>query len=515
MDRTRTLLLQLRSFLEEMPPARRASFLVLSIAAVAGTLALAWWAQNPSYGVLFANIDATDAGGVVEYLKAEKIPYRVGDNGTAIEVPRGRVYEARMLLAARGLPQGGGIGFEIFDRQTLGMTDFVQHLSYQRALQGELARTVASLSAVDAARVHLALPERSLFVTEDRRPSASVVVKLKAGRQLSPEQVAGVVHLVAASVEGMKASDVTIVDTSGAVLESGRKETGAHGAAGPMRAYQKEIEQGYVERIESMLERVLGPGHAVARVTAELDLAQVEKTEEVFDPDRTAVRTERRNAEKNLAAAASGVPGASATLTNETAAAAGPDGPRSEREDSVRNYEISRVTSRRVEPMGAIRKLTVAVLVDGVSRGEGAERTFVPRPAEEVERYKELVKRAVGFRKDRGDEIEIVSAPFQAAATEPLESPGVLARLSGWSDDLWRAAALLTLLVVALTVVRPWLLSVAGRPPLAPPKALAALERAALPAPPDLGAQLAEIARQNPQQAALVIRQWVAEESEA
>src|SRR5581483_11368585 len=323
MERARAFALQVRQFLLALPPARRITFIAGSLAIVVASLALVVWVQSPRYAVLIANLDASDAGSVVEFLKAERIPYRVGENGSAIEVPSDRVPETRMLLAGRGVPQGGGVGFELFDRQTLGMTDFVQRLGYQRALQGELARSIASLSAVEAARVHLALPERSLFVAEERRPSASVVLRVRPGRKLGADQVNGIVNLVASSVEGLRPADVTVVDGAGEVLSRRQPDAEHKSPAETLRAYQRDIEHAYVEQIESMLERALGPGQAVARVTATLDLAEVEKTEEIVDPDRVAVKTERRNAETNRTAAAGGVPGVNGTLTNDPAASGG------------------------------------------------------------------------------------------------------------------------------------------------------------------------------------------------
>ena len=509
MERLQAFALQMRDFLLSLPPARRITFIALSVGVLAATLALALWAQNPRYESLLANLDPSDAGGVLEFLKAEKIPYRIGDGGASIEVPSDRVHETRILLAGHGLPQGGGVGFEIFDRQTLGMTDFVQRLGYQRALQGELARTIGHLAAVDSARVHLALPERSLFVADERRPSASVVLKLRPGRRLTPDQVAGVVNLVAASVEGLRPAEVTILDTTGEVLSAPQHGAEEHGPAEVMRDYQREIERAYVQRIESMLERALGPGQAVARVTAMLDLAEVEKTEEIVDPDRVAVKSERRTAETNHAAAGGGTPGVSGTLTNDPAAATGADGSQSEQQDSVLSYEISRTTSRRIEPRGALRKLSVAVLIDGVAQGEGASRTVVPRPAEEVERYKELVKHAVGFNAERGDEIDVVSAPFNTGETAPAEAPGVLERLAGWSDSLWRAAGLVLVLVIALLVVRPFLLAMVNRAPVAPPAAAPVVEAAALPGPPEMVGRALDMARRNPEQTAIVIRRWM------
>ncbi|MEO6030140.1 MAG: flagellar basal-body MS-ring/collar protein FliF [Candidatus Binatia bacterium] len=514
MDRLNGLLGQLRDFFMALPPARRMTFVAMTAGIIIGTGALAWWVQQTQYRVLYSGLGASDAGAVIEYLKTEKIPYRVSDNGGNIEVAASRMYETRMALAGRGVPQGGGVGFEIFDKQTLGMTDFVQRLNYQRALQGELARSISELDTVEAARVHLAMPERSLFVAEERRPSASVVLKLKPGRTLAPEQISGVVHLVAASVEGLRPSDVTVVDVNGQVLSHDQSEQDARNPGQGMRTFQREMEQGYTESIESMLTRVLGPGHALARVTVALDMAQVEKTEESFDPDRTAVRNEKRSKETSAAATASGGV-ASSNLTNE--GNANPGGPQSAREETALNYEVSRTTSRRIEQMGAVKKLSVAVLVDGTWTGEGDARTFVPRPQEEIDRYRELIKRAVGFNDERGDQIEVVSAPFQeAAALEAPEGPGMLAKVGEFSEVLWRVAGLLVVMIVLMTVIRPFLLAMANRAPVVapvaympPPTARATLGAAGGGADLPVPSGMLQMASQNPEHTAEVIRQWL------
>src|SRR5262252_2951239 len=205
-------------FFMALPPARRIVVAATGITSTALVLAFAWWVQRPLYRPLFTNLAQADAAAIVDALRAEKVPFEIEDGGRAVLVPSERLYELRLELASRGLPEGGGVGFEIFDKQTLGQTDFLQRLNYQRALQGELGRTIGQLGGVEAARVHLALPERSLFVAEDRRPSASVVVKLLPGRTLGRSQIDGIVHLVASSVEGLDADSVTVVDESGRML---------------------------------------------------------------------------------------------------------------------------------------------------------------------------------------------------------------------------------------------------------------------------------------------------------
>lgn len=535
MERARTLLFQLRDFFLALPPAKRATFLGLSGGVLVATLALVYWVQAPTYKVLFSQLDSADAGGVVEFLKSEHIPYRVNQEGGRIEVPSGRVHETRMALAAKGIPQGGGVGFELFDKQTLGMTDFVQRLGYQRALQGELARTIAELSAVEAARVHLALPERSLFVAEDRNPSASVVVRLRPGRTLDSQQVDGIVHMVAGSVEGLLPGEVTVVDVHGNILSRDVQEDG-HNPTQTLQAYQRELEEEYVDRIQTMLERVLGPGHAVARVSVDLDRAQVEETLENFDPDAAAVRTERRSTESSAHGSAVGIPGVDATLTNDPDAETQQKSPLSEREDTQLSYEISKHTSRRIETVGALKRLSVAVLVDGIPQPAAAAATdgesteggaeapaavaFVPRPQEELDRYRELVKRAVGFSEDRGDEIEVISAPFHATEPTTLEGPGFLAQVGAYSDHIWRVVGLVVVLLVGLFVVRPFLLAMADRAPMPEPEpSIAELEddsaeNLALPGPSAFRQGITQIARDNPEEAAMVIKQWVQQRQE-
>src|SRR5205809_3469 len=422
--RLRELSAQLVDFFRAQPPARRLVLATTAVGSLVAVLALAWWVQRPLYRPLFTNLAAEDASAIVEALRAAKGPFRLEDGGRAILVPAERLYELRLALASHGLPAGGGVGFELFDRQTLGQTDYVQRLNYQRALQGELGRTISRLGGVESARVHLALPERSRFVGEDRRPSASVVVTLAPGRALSAAQIDGIVHLVAASVEGLAADGVTVVDAGGRMLTTGARTGG-------------------------------------------------------------------------------GAPGVPSKLTNDPAATTEPEGPRTERRDESQSYEVSKVVSHTVAPAGVVKQLSVAVLIDGTYTGVGAARKFTPRPAEELERLKELVKNAVGFSEPRGDRIELTSVPFQ---TEPWTSgESVLAALGTWLPAL-----LMRLLAVGLVaaglfyVVRPLVLGLAAR---------GGEGRTAL--PEATAAQLPQenlgLTQQNPERAAQLVREWLRE----
>src|SRR3989475_11560768 len=392
--RLRELSAQLVDFFRAQPPARRLVLATTAVGSLVAVLALAWWVQRPLYRPLFTNLAGQDASAIVEALRAEKAPFWLEDGGRAILVPAERLYELRLTLASRGLPEGGGVGFELFDRQTLGQTDFLQRSNYQRALQGELARTISGLGGVESARVHLALPERSLFVGEDRRPSASVVVKLAPGRALSGAQIDGIVPLGAASVEGLAADGVTVVDEGGRMLTTDRRGGETVGAWSGALEMQASIERQLAERVESMLAAVVGRDKAVARVAATLEAARVERTEETYDPERTALRTQRTTREQTTGArTGGGASGGEANLTHHPE----PEGPRNERRDESQSYEVSKVVSHTVAPAGVVKQLSVAVLIDGTYTVAGAAREFTPRPAEEVARLKELVKNAVGF----------------------------------------------------------------------------------------------------------------------
>src|SRR6058998_3748592 len=446
--RLRELSAQLVDFFRAQPPARRLVLATTAVGSLVAVLGLAWWVQRPLYRPLFTKLAEQDASAIVEALRAEKVPFRLKDGGRAILVPAEQLYELRLALASRGLPEGGSVGFELFDRQTLGQTDFIQRLNYQRALQGELARTISRLGGVESARVHMALPERSLFVGEDRRPSASVVVKLAPGRALSAAQIDGIVHLVAASVEGLAADGVTVVDESGRMLTTDRRGGETVGASSTALEMQASIERQLAERVESMLAAVVGREKAIARVAATLDLARVERTEETYDPERTALRTQRTTREQ-------------------------------ERRDESQSYEVSKVVSHTVAPAGVVKQLSVAVLIDGTYTGAGAARKFTPRPAEEVARLKELVKNAVGFSEARGDRIEITSVPFQSEPAATGE--GVLAALGTWLPALLMRLMAVGLVAAGLFyVVRPLVLGLAapgGEGRAALPEATAAQDR--------------------------------------
>ncbi len=514
--RVQRLWQDLEAFFSALPLRRRLIVAGTGIVSIALVLGLAWWVQRPLMKPLFTNLSQQDASAMVEALREEKVEYELDDGGRAILVPSERLYELRLSLASRGLPEGGGVGFEIFDRQSLGQTDFLQHLNFQRALQGELARTISQLGGVESARVHLALPERSLFVAQDRRPSASVVVKLAQGRTLGRAQIDGIVHLVAASVEGMDADGVTVVDESGRILSDERSQgLDVPGGSTEALEYQHAVERTAEERIETMLGTVVGREGVIARVAAQLDFARAERTEERYDPDGAVVKTQQATKEETIGAkTAGGAPGTQSNLTNDPIAVESPQGPTSHRKEEQQTFEISKIISRTIAPVGQVQQLSVAVLVDGTWKDENGTRTFVPRPQDELDRLKDLVKSAIGFNEERGDRVEVTSAPFQAVDTE-AGGEGMLGAVGRWAPSiLMRLLGIGFAAMALLYVVRPLLLSLAvRRSPIGPNGEVDMSDMAA--AVGQLTTENLQLTQKNPERAAQLVREWLYEDADA
>ena len=269
--------------------------------------------KGPEYNVLYSNLSAEDSGAVIEKLKEMKVAYSV--NGTTISVPTDKVHETRMELAGEGLPQGGGVGFEIFDKTSFGVTDFVQKVNYKRALQGELARTISQIKEVEAARVHLALPEKGVFLDEQKKARASIILKLKPGKTLSQGQVSAIVHLAANSFDNLRPEDVAVVDTTGKMWTKGSEEESATHLSASELEYKRSLERDLETRVQTMIEKAVGPNKVVARVSAEVDNKRIERTEETYNPDGQVVRSEHRNKENSVGGVASlGVPGGLSNL---------------------------------------------------------------------------------------------------------------------------------------------------------------------------------------------------------
>lgn len=446
-----------------------------------GSLAFFFWISNGArsgdYRLLYRGLDEMETAQIVDGLTAEGIDFELAEGGTAVRVPAPRVQEARMRMASRGLPNGSTPGFELFDKGSFGVTDYVQKINFHRALQGELSRTIEQVEGVEKARVQLAIPQRKNLLRRDQRhPTASIVTRLRAGWDLEPTQVRGIVHLVASSVEGLEVSRVTLVDNHGRLLApqadmdlAGR---GSSASVGAERRIESELEN----QIESILERTVGLGRVVAKVSADLDWTQTERTEEVFDPDSQVARSSQRDNE--FANESGGEGGVAGIIANspDVAAASGAtgSGTSSNRTSETVNYEISKTVSRHVLPMGNIQRLSIAVLVDGksiaVPDADGAngevegEIAFTPWEADELKEFEELAKRAVGYSADRGDEISVINAPFIELDAETVDDGGLLTPdiLVLLTSLLHGVAFLIGLVLFSKMFIRPLAAAVGG-----------------------------------------------------
>lgn len=500
------------------------------VVVVGGMISLTMMGSKTEYNVLFSGLSPEDAAGVVAKLKEQRIDYQLAESGTAVLVPSGSVYETRLSLAAEGLPRGGGVGFELFDKSSLGTTDFVQRLNYQRAVQGELARTIRQFKQVRDARVHIATPKESVFVEDTKPVSASVSLTMAGQEKLAKSEIMAIVHLVTSAVPGLLTENITVVDTVGRLLF--RKEGDeASMLSATQLEYQIKIENGLRRKVESMLEEVVGVNKALARVTVDMDFNQVDVTEESFDPEGQVVRSEQLLLEQEGAGdEASGIPGVKGQLATftETGDVVGETG-NFRRKNFTRNYEITRKTRRIQETGGSIKRLSVAVMVDGVyeeKKDKDGKKSLVykPRNEEELAHFVKMTQNAIGYDPERGDQVEVVAMPFYLSSiVEPGPDP-----MEKWRTLVENLAVPVVLLLIALGflffVVRPFLrllhnqqAEAKRQADLAEQAALAAeqqeLEDDALrPLGMSDRERIYKLAQSDPERAADLVRRWLREE---
>ncbi|HEY8519061.1 MAG TPA: flagellar basal-body MS-ring/collar protein FliF [Gammaproteobacteria bacterium] len=522
-------------------PVQRQLGLVLGLAmAVAAAVSLALWGLRPSYQPLLPGLAERDIVQAMNVLTREGIEHRIDPDTGVLMVPATKMHEARIQLATEGLPRAAGVGFELLDQQpAIGSSRMAEAARYQRALEGELARSVMALDSVESARVHLALPRDSVFVRDRAKPAASVLVNLHPGRTLDDRQVAGIVHLLASSVPELTPERVTVVDQRGRLLSS--PEDGQGIAPARQLAYTRELEEALRRRVQDILSPLVGPESLRVQVTAEVDFTHVESTREAYGPDSAVVRSEQSTEEQTTGAATGGVPGA---LSNQP-----PDGativpgvrlaeateaeseggaeplPVTRSRSSTRNYEIDRTISHVRESPATLKRLSVAVVVDDEEVvDEAGNRVRRPRSAEQMAHFTSLVREAVGFNEARGDSVNVVNASFRE-----MEQPEEAADPYEWwqtpfvRDLIRQGLAGLGVLIVLLCVLRPALKALA-RPPveLAPPPALVPPDgaqqpgelpgAASAPAPRTLEGSLEQARRltqEDPRRVAQVVRQWM------
>lgn len=451
-----------------LPAVRQIGLMIGLSASIALGVAVVMWAKTPVYSLLYGSLSGIDSSQVLEALQQANIPYQIDESSGAVLVPSGDVHQARLKLAGLGLPKGSGMGFELFDKeQELGTSQFIELARYQHALEIELARSIATMQNVRNVRVHLAIPKSSVFVRKKERPTASVVLDLFSGRGIGDGQVAAIVHLVAAGIPNMMPGQVTVVDQSGALLTRGIQDEQMVMSSSQFD-YTRRLEKAYNKRIEDILMPIVGPGRVRAQVVADLDFTFTEKTQESYNPDLPALRSEQLVEEKDTGSAsgASGIPGA---LSNQPGGEGIPGQQGSnvvgkDNRRTIRNYELDKTISHTRTPTGTIRKLSVAVLVDDIqSVDDVGDIIRTPLSNEDITRYTALVKEAVGFDARRGDSINVINATFNTPPVpEPLPEPAIW-EVSWVQNLLKQVLGGVVVLLIVFGVLRPVLRSLAEK----------------------------------------------------
>ncbi len=466
-------------------PSKRQLLLMLGIAGIAAIVAVIWlWGQEPEYRVLFSNFTDRDGGAIVSELQKLNIPYRYAEGGGAILVPANRVHDVRLKLAAQGLPKGGNVGFELMANQKMGTSQFLEQVNFQRALEGELARSIETISSIQGARVHLAMPKPSVFAREQQKPTASVLINLLPGRTLDNSQVDAITHLVASSVPDLASKAVTIVDQNGDLLSEQSNERGSGEPNSMQIKYIQSFQQDTIKRIESILTPILGVGNVRAEATVEVDFSQSEQAAEFYKPNKppeaSTIRSQQSSESIGPAGApASGVPGAlsnqppnpSAALinnppANNAASAQVVQG--SSRKDSTVNYEVDKTIRYTQQPMGSIRRLTVAVVVNYRKPANKQDGEPEPLSEQELSQISELVKESMGYNKDRGDSVSIVNSPFLSPPREVIPEPPFWSQSDNIQliKDMGRYAIIMLILAfIYFRIVKPVLDKLIPPPP--------------------------------------------------
>lgn len=522
-------------------PMQQKLLSIIALSMVAAIVVAGWtWTRTPTFAVLFTNISERDGGNVIAALQQMNVPFRFSESGGAILVPQQQVHELRMRLASQGLPKGGLVGFELMETQKLGMSQFIEQINFQRALEGELSRSIQSLAAVQGARVHLAIPKQTGFMRDDQKPSASVVLNIHPGRNLDPNQVAGIAHMVASSVPHLPAANVSVIDQNGNLLSSEKSSGRGAGLDATQLKYVQEIEASTVRRIETILAPLVGPGNFRAQVTADVDFSQSEQVAETYKPNppaESSIRSQQVSENGSGSPQAAGVPGALSNqppvpatapltappapgtpgapgATATAAAAAAAANAAAGRRDATTNYELDKTIRHVRQPVGAIKRLSVAVVVNHRKEvAQDGKAGFKPLAAKEMTQINDLVKEAMGYNKDRGDTLIVQNSPFATGDKEEVpETPF-------WKNPTligWVLEGLKYLIFAGLAaylffgVVKPFLRKLMDRAAQIP----AMREEAAYAAPGaasyDQKVQAArDMARQEPKVVAGVIKDWV------
>ncbi len=527
-------------FVKALGPTRLAAMGAVTVALVGFFAFVIMRVTAPTMVPLFTDLSVEDSSAIIKDLERQAIPYEMKSDGAIILVPKDRVSRLRMKLAEDGLPKGGGVGYEIFDKSdTLGSTSFVQNINRLRALEGELSRTIRAIDRIQFARVHLVIPERTLFARDQAEPSASIIVKLRG--QLEAQQVRAIQHLVSSAVTGLKPNRVSIVDESGRLLANGSPDENGTGAGADERkvAFERRVR----EQVETIVSSVVGSGRARVEVSADFDFNRVTQTSEKFDPEGRVLRSSQTKEESSGAADAQG----QVTIANELPGnqQQNANAPRdsSRKIEEVANYEVSRTTKTEVIEGGRVNRISVAVLVDGsYVKNDKGDLAYQERSRGELDRISALVRSAIGFDQRRGDQVEVVNLRFAEMPSIAVSEPtGILGMFQFTKDDIMRGVELLVMMllgiVVVLVVVRPLVRRIIEpekvAAPVMLPSALASPISAANGDPTVAGSgqtsrmiefakiqgkvqaeaikHVGELADNNPNETAAIIRTWLSE----
>jgi flagellar M-ring protein FliF len=386
--------------------------------------------NEPTYSPLYSDMTSDDASKVIEFLNAQKIPYKIEENGKTIQVPKDKLYETRLNLAGKGIPTSGTIGYELFDKSTMGMSEFMQKLNYKRSLEGELARTILGITGIDGVRVHIVFPERTIFRDEQKQPTASIVLKFKDNFTLPRSSTMAIVNLVASAVEGLTTNSITLIDTKGKLLWKEDDENSVSFSSNKQYEIKNSVESYLIQKAQTLLDNILGYGNSMVQVNADLNFDQVEKTMETYDPEQQVVVSEQTMVSNN----------AGKTVSDTSA---------QNNQSNTTNYEIGKTIERVVQGSGNITRLSIAAVINDipkeVQKGDVKETVFEPRSPEQLKKLEELIKNAVGLDPARNDQISIVNLPFQTApANEFVEES------APWFKD---ADGISNLLLVIIAIV--------------------------------------------------------------
>ena len=541
----------LRQRFNEMPAARKMIATVMVAVIIAAVVGSLLWSREPAYRILFTNLPDKDGGAVIQSLEQLKIPYKL-DAGT-ISVPAEKIYDVRLKLAAQGLPKAANTGFELIDNQKFGVSQFTEQVNYQRAVEGELVRSIESISSVEKARVHLATPKQTVFLRDQQKPSASIVLTLHPGRTLDGGQIAGIIHLVSSSIPGMPVSNVTVVDQDGNLLSRSADLMNKGTLDQRQLQYVNLVERGFVERLETILAPIVGKGNVRAEVTAQIDFSEVEQTSETFKPNSppnaAAIRSQQslEQSGRSPEDAAMGVPGAlsnqppgaatapiTAPVAEAASGAAATTGATNLRKEGTTNFEVDKTIQHVKQSVGNVKRLSAAVVLNyKAGKDKDGKLSYVPFTPAEMTQINNLVREAIGFNKERGDSVNVVNAAF--AESMPLEEKPLQDRALSYvqnnGPDVLKAFVILVAVFYLLFfIVRPLMKDITrsreeartmeldlGEMPLgdhfsadAGGKSDSEEDQQKMSAFADLLQQGKELAKNDPRMVATILREWMA-----